>query len=53
VQLEAAEINGGPGLLATFAGQPVGAISFDLADGRIVAIRLIVNPDKLSGLHER
>lgn len=51
VQLEVAEINGEPGLLATFAGQPVGVISFDLAGERIAALRLVVNPDKLTGLH--
>jgi hypothetical protein len=50
VRLEVAEINGAPGLLATFARQPVGAISFDVVDGHVAALRLIVNPDKLTGL---
>ncbi|NUT36572.1 MAG: RNA polymerase sigma-70 factor [Hamadaea sp.] len=50
VVAEPAEINGGPGVLATYAGQPVGAISLDLVDGRIAAVRYFVNPDKLKGL---
>jgi RNA polymerase sigma-70 factor (TIGR02957 family) len=50
VEMEVTEINGGPGLLARRAGQPVGAVSLDLVDGRIAALRLIVNPDKLKGL---
>jgi RNA polymerase sigma-70 factor (TIGR02957 family) len=44
-------INGEPGLLATATGVPVGSISLDLdEDGRICALRLVVNPDKLRGL---
>jgi RNA polymerase sigma-70 factor (TIGR02957 family) len=50
VQLEIAEINGEPGLLARAGDQPVGAITFDLTDGRITALRFVVNPEKLSGL---
>lgn len=52
VVVELAEINGGPGILATYAGQPVGAISLDLVDGRIAAVRYFVNPDKLKGLRK-
>jgi len=41
-------VNGQPGLLVTSAGAPDDVISMDLnADGRIEAIRLIRNPDKL------
>jgi RNA polymerase sigma-70 factor (TIGR02957 family) len=50
LEVEVTEINGGPGLLGTRAGQPVGAVSLDLVDGRITALRFIVNPDKLKGL---
>jgi RNA polymerase sigma-70 factor (TIGR02957 family) len=50
VELELADINGQPALLATFDDQPVGSISFDLTDGRIAALRMVVNPDKLTGL---
>ena len=41
-------VNGQPGLLITAAGQPDSVAAIDLgADGRITAIRLIRNPDKL------
>ncbi len=50
VRFEVTSINGAAGLLGTKDGQPVGAVSLDLVDGRIAALRLIVNPDKLRGL---
>ena len=50
---EVTRINGVPGLLATSDGQPVGAVSLDLVDGRIAALRFFVNPDKLKGLDLR
>lgn len=40
-------INGALGWLASSAGEPVATISFDVADGVIVAIRIVLNPDKL------
>lgn len=44
-------VNGQPGLLITSAGVPDNVIAADLdADGRICAIRLIRNPDKLRHL---
>jgi RNA polymerase sigma-70 factor (TIGR02957 family) len=49
--LAVAQINGRPGLLATVGGQPAGALTLDLVDGRVAALRLVVNPDKLAGLH--
>lgn len=48
--MEQAFINGELGVLATLGGHTVGALSFDLADGRIQNLRFQVNPDKLSGL---
>ncbi|MFI7444801.1 RNA polymerase sigma-70 factor [Nonomuraea indica] len=48
--LEPAFINGELGILATLDGHTVGALSFDLVDGRIQNLRFQVNPDKLSGL---
>jgi RNA polymerase sigma-70 factor (ECF subfamily) len=43
-----APINGGPGLLVRAAdGSPFAAMAFDLDGGRIAAIRIVVNPDKL------
>jgi RNA polymerase sigma-70 factor (ECF subfamily) len=50
LEVRLAEINGELGLLGTAAGQPVGAVTFDLVGGRIVALRFMVNPDKLRGL---
>jgi RNA polymerase sigma-70 factor (TIGR02957 family) len=50
LHLEVMDVNGAPGLLASVGGQAVGAISLDLRDGRIAALRFVVNPDKLTGL---
>jgi RNA polymerase sigma-70 factor (TIGR02957 family) len=44
------EINGRPGVLFTLAGHPAGALTFEVADGRIRELRFQVNPDKLRGL---
>jgi RNA polymerase sigma-70 factor (ECF subfamily) len=48
--MEPAVINGELGILATLGGHTVGALSFDLAGGRIQNLRFQVNPDKLGGL---
>lgn len=48
--MEPAVINGELGILATLGGHTVGALSFDLTDGRIQNLHFQVNPDKLSGL---
>ncbi|MER6961255.1 MULTISPECIES: RNA polymerase sigma-70 factor [unclassified Streptomyces] len=48
--MEPAVINGELGVLATLGGHTVGALSFDLLDGRIQNLRFQVNPEKLSGL---
>ncbi len=50
VSMEAATVNGELGVLFTLHGDPVGALSFDLADGLIRTLRFQVNPDKLRGL---
>jgi RNA polymerase sigma-70 factor (ECF subfamily) len=49
-EMSVVEINGQPGLLGTVQGQPIGAVCLEVADDKIVAIRFIVNPDKLGGL---
>ena len=47
-------VNGEPGLLITSAGVPDSVVALDLGhDGRIEAIRLIRNPDKLAHLGGR
>jgi RNA polymerase sigma-70 factor (ECF subfamily) len=48
--MQPAIINGELGILATLDGHIIGALSFDLGDGRIHNLRFQVNPDKLSGL---
>lgn len=45
-----AEINGTLGILITAGGQPVTALTFVVAGGRITAIQLLANPDKLAAL---
>jgi RNA polymerase sigma-70 factor, ECF subfamily len=50
LSLEAAEINGGPGTLITLGGHPVAVLTVAVADGRITAIQLLANPDKLSAI---
>jgi RNA polymerase sigma-70 factor (TIGR02957 family) len=47
------EINGELNLLLTVHGRIIGAMTFDLADGRILNLRLQANPDKLRGLEAR
>ncbi|CAN5146305.1 RNA polymerase sigma-70 factor [soil metagenome] len=43
-------VNGRPGVLVTLHGRPDSVASLDVADGRITAVRLIRNPDKLHGI---
>lgn len=45
------EINGGPGIVFTGAGRVVGVITVELdAEGRIVTVNNIANPDKLQDI---
>jgi len=49
--LEAAWVNGQPGLLASDAdGGLIAVIAFDVLDGQVQAIRTVANPDKLRHL---
>lgn len=51
VHLEPAEINGAPGaLVRTADGALVNVLSLDIADGRVVAFRSVINHDKLRHL---
>ena len=43
-------VNGTPGLVAYLGGRPYGVLAFDVADGRIAAVRSVVNPEKLRHL---
>uniref|UniRef100_A0AAU2K2D0 RNA polymerase sigma-70 factor n=1 Tax=Streptomyces sp. NBC_00049 TaxID=2903617 RepID=A0AAU2K2D0_9ACTN len=49
-EMRIAEINGRAGLLLVHRGLNVGCITFDAVDGRITAMRITVNPEKLSGI---
>ena len=50
---ELVSINGAPGLLMRHAISGTGTYSFDIVDGRIRAIYVVRNPDKLRGFLER
>ena len=45
-----AEINGTPGTLITAGGRPIAALTFVVSGGRVTAIQLVSNPDKLTAL---
>jgi RNA polymerase sigma-70 factor (ECF subfamily) len=50
MQMEMATINGEAALLATVDGDVAGSVQFEVDDGRVVGLRLVLNPDKLGGL---
>ncbi|MFJ4775840.1 RNA polymerase sigma-70 factor [Streptomyces sp. NPDC088762] len=50
VEMRPADINGEPGLLLVSGGVNAGALTFEAVDGRITALRLTVNPQKLRGI---
>jgi RNA polymerase sigma-70 factor, ECF subfamily len=43
-------VNGDPGMRTDMASGPVGVLALELADGEIVGIRIVVNPEKLRHL---
>jgi RNA polymerase sigma-70 factor, ECF subfamily len=48
--VDLAEINGSLGMLITVGGRPITAVTTVVAGGRITAIQLVANPDKLRGI---
>lgn len=46
------EINGEPGIVEFIDGEPFAANTFDVADGRIVRLYRVMNPDKLLQLND-
>jgi RNA polymerase sigma-70 factor, ECF subfamily len=50
VRVLVTRVNGDPGIVATEAGDPIGAVVLDVADGLIQTIYMVVNPDKLGGV---
>ena len=53
MSVDAAEINGAPGTLISAGGHPVAVLTMAVADGRITAIQLLTNPDKLQRDRQR
>jgi RNA polymerase sigma-70 factor (ECF subfamily) len=53
LEMSIAMINGAPALLGSFGGVVAGSLSLDVDNGRVVAVRMTLNPDKLGGLRER
>jgi RNA polymerase sigma-70 factor (TIGR02957 family) len=51
--IEEAEINGEPGALVMGGGRVVGAGTFTVVGGRIAAIQLVTNPEKLDAISAR
>ena len=45
-----AEINGTPGTLISVGGRPIAALTLVVSGGRVTAIQLVSNPDKLTAL---
>jgi RNA polymerase sigma-70 factor (ECF subfamily) len=52
-EIERVLVNGQPGVLVSIGGSLTSVMSVEIADGRIQAIRSIVNPEKLSHLRPR
>lgn len=48
--VEVVEINGGPGTMIAVGGKPITAVTTVVAGGRITAIQLVANPDKLRAI---
>jgi RNA polymerase sigma-70 factor (TIGR02957 family) len=53
LEMSIATVNGAPALLGSYAGVLAGSLSLDVDNGRVMAIRMTLNPDKLGGLRER
>jgi hypothetical protein len=47
ISLAAAEINGSLGTLITGGGRAIAALTLTVSGGRVTAIQLLANPDKL------
>jgi RNA polymerase sigma-70 factor (TIGR02957 family) len=47
LELALADVNGAPGGLIHGNGEVITAVSLEIADGRVVGIQLVANPDKL------
>ena len=43
-------INGGPGVVGYVDGHPTSVVTLDVADGRVLGVRIVVNPEKLRAM---
>lgn len=43
-------INGGPGVIGYVEGRPTSVVALDVADGRLISVRIVVNPEKLQAI---
>ena len=50
IQVRFADVNGQPGIVMMLGGRPDAVGVVDVEDGRITALRLVRNPDKMHGL---
>jgi RNA polymerase sigma-70 factor, ECF subfamily len=53
LRAEFVEVNGGPAIVAVAAGRPVAVFALDVVEGLAQTVRLVANPDKLTGLDRR
>lgn len=45
-----ARINGGPGIVGYVEGRPTSVVALEVADGRFIGVRIVVNPEKLQAI---
>jgi RNA polymerase sigma-70 factor (TIGR02957 family) len=50
LRIHLAQVNGGPGIVATSEGEPITAIVLDVAGGVVETVHLVANPEKLAGV---
>ena len=50
VRVYMARVNGGPGVVITAGDEPISALVLDVSGGLVRTIRLVANPEKLSGV---
>lgn len=50
LRIHLAQVNGGPGIVATSRGEPITAIVLDVSDGLVRTVHLVANPGKLAGV---
>jgi RNA polymerase sigma-70 factor (TIGR02957 family) len=51
--IELVDVNGVPGVVIRGGGKVLGAMAAEIADGRVQAVHLVANPDKLHTVAER